>query len=61
MITFQRTNEITAEGRENPERIQEPPYVEPVEPHVKPMEVPVVHPPEKQNAPIPETPPLKPQ
>lgn len=50
-------NKLSESGRENP--IKEPPYVEPVEPSIIPTEIPVINLPEKENFPIPETPPLK--
>ena len=52
-------NKLSTSGRETPEKIEEPPYLEPAEPNIIPTEVPVTPNPEKPVTPIPETPPIK--
>ena len=52
-------NKLNDAGRETPEKIEEPPYIEPKEPEIIPPEVPIETPSEKPETPIPETPPLK--
>jgi hypothetical protein len=54
-------NKLSDSGRETPEKTEESPYIEPREPEIIPTEIPTQNPPQKQDNPIPETPPIKPQ